>query len=511
MSLFLDVVRFAAGISPDRTNLVPNPSFEVDASGWSTTNSAIAVSSAWSAAGSKSAALTCTTAGSVELYQLWGTNAPLPVTAGRTYTLSYRYFTNATRQTFCALSWYDAGGTELAGVNGGTVTPTAGQATTLSFTGTAPAGAVKARVFIRVVAAAVNEVFYFDSILVEEAASPGAYFDGSSAGCRWTGTAHASASQTVIDVGGARLSNHSGITLSSGTVTGLATTPAAATDAASKAYTDNVLGGTNVQIFSSSGTWTKPPFARSVAVLVISGGGGGASGTRKSTAGSQYGGGGGAGGTMVFVPSIPASGLPATVPVTVGAGGAGGAAVTVNGTQGNSGADGGASSFGDYVHAWGSGGGFGGDSNSVGGWPGDPSFGGGTGGDGHDADWGDDGYDGLPGWNAGGGGAGGGLSVTTANDGGLGGASTVGPFSWASGGGPGGGNGTAGPSSLTNSGVPGCGGGGGGSNGGGKGGDGGNGGLYGGGGGGGGAAPNGQTSGKGGTGGAGIVIVTSFI
>lgn len=108
--------------------------------------------------------------------------------------------------------------------------------------------------------------------------------------------------------------------------------------------------GINVQVFSTAGahTWTKPFNAQLVRVYVLgSGGGGGGHGGVGATQ-TRFGGcaaGGGAGISRDF----PGSDLPATVTVTLGAGGTAG--IHTDGGDGNQ------STFGQYVFAGGGAGG----------------------------------------------------------------------------------------------------------------------------------------------------------
>ena len=83
-------------------------------------------------------------------------------------------------------------------------------------------------------------------------------------------------------------------------------------------------GRRETTIFSSNGSWTPPPWARSVEVVAVAGGGGGGAGAFGASGGRHGGGGGGAGGVSKAV--WPADELSAGLTVVVGAGGAGGVA-----------------------------------------------------------------------------------------------------------------------------------------------------------------------------------------
>jgi hypothetical protein len=124
-------------------------------------------------------------------------------------------------------------------------------------------------------------------------------------------------------------------------------------------------------VFTASGTWTKPDWARTVTVTAMGGGGGGG-GARRGAAGTVRNGGGGGGAGALNSETFSAAEIGATLTVTVGAGGAGAPAITVDDTGGAAGTAGGASivndgSAYDLVRALGGGAGGGGTNVAAGG------------------------------------------------------------------------------------------------------------------------------------------------
>lgn len=172
----------------------------------------------------------------------------------------------------------------------------------------------------------------------------------------------------------------------------------------------------NVQTFSASGTWYKPPRGTIARVRMWGGGGGGGSGNS-----FQGGGGGGAYNEKWILLST----LTASVAVTIGAGGAAGAA-------------GGNTTFGAFLTAYGGGRGTAGATTGA-------TGGGGGGGQtsaGSNAGAGTGGAGGGPDGGAGGSSSDGGIGIAGGAGGGAGGAFAGGKSFWGGGGGGGGNNGS---------------------------------------------------------------------
>jgi hypothetical protein len=132
----------------------------------------------------------------------------------------------------------------------------------------------------------------------------------------------------------------------------------------------------NMQVFTSSGTWTKPSGVGKVRVVVVGAGGGGGGACKSGLGEKGYGGGGAGGGCAEKLCDVTGN-----VTVTVGGGGSNGSGVD--------GGTGGTSSFGAFCSATGGGGGTAGAGSHGSG---------GTGGGGSGGDINISGSDGDPAW-----------------------------------------------------------------------------------------------------------------
>lgn len=105
------------------------------------------------------------------------------------------------------------------------------------------------------------------------------------------------------------------------------------------AFTLSAMHQTQVDVFTSSGTYSVPSWARRLRIVAVGAGGGGGSGAAGTNAANR-GGGGGAGAGGRAEEEFDASELGSSLTVTIGSGGSGGTSVTGT-TSGNAGGAGG--------------------------------------------------------------------------------------------------------------------------------------------------------------------------
>lgn len=163
-----------------RTNLVVNPSFEIDTSGW-TAGSGVTVarSTAQAYSGSGSALVTCAAAA----FQGIAQSARIPVTAGLDYTFSaYVRDVNSAVTWRVAVVWYNAltGGSVVGSTASGSPTTISSSAwTRLSATYIAPTGATHALMYVTpTTAPTAGTQAYVDAALFEQKAGLSAYYTG---------------------------------------------------------------------------------------------------------------------------------------------------------------------------------------------------------------------------------------------------------------------------------------------------------------------------------------------
>jgi len=189
--------------STRRTNLVKNPSAEVDTTGWVAFGALITLSRNTTDSFTGSACLQVDRAlngtGAAQNHGIdMTTEARIPVTVGQTYTASaYVKGISGVPNIFISIAWMNSAGTYITEV-GSTVVLAGTTWQRLSITGTAPANAAVGRILVRenISISEAAASWRVDSIMFEESPALGTYFDGSTGQeAWWTGTPHASASR----------------------------------------------------------------------------------------------------------------------------------------------------------------------------------------------------------------------------------------------------------------------------------------------------------------------------
>jgi hypothetical protein len=130
----------------------------------------------------------------------------MPVTAGMTYTLSAYMRPTANRDMNCVIIWYNNTGGVISNPGSEVISGAANTWQRVSLTALAPAGAVFARVNLRILDANINETGFVDAVLFEQTSQLRPYFDGNTydgtggatVTTTWDGTANNSTSRANI-------------------------------------------------------------------------------------------------------------------------------------------------------------------------------------------------------------------------------------------------------------------------------------------------------------------------
>jgi len=189
-----------------RTNLVKNPNFETNATGWTGgggASASVARSTAQQYIGSASLAVTSGVNGTARAF-CQNVAPRIAVTAGTSYTFSaYTKSPTSARLVDFLVSWYDNSGTYLSDTESADFTNTTTGWTRITYTVTAIANSFSCTPSIRFFNTVTGEVNYIDAVLVEQASSALPYFDGTYADAysgytlteqAWNGTVDASIS-----------------------------------------------------------------------------------------------------------------------------------------------------------------------------------------------------------------------------------------------------------------------------------------------------------------------------
>lgn len=177
-----------------RVNYITNPSFEVDTTNWAGVNSSIARVTSQNVNGSACLQVTNASNGAAQ----FGGAGKIPLLGGSsTYYLSayVKLDTGATPATYFLRHLQyensDSASTVASGNIGLQSLSVTGNWVRLSGSFTKNANANFALIRVVTGSTTSGDVFFIDSVMLENRASLGTYFDGSSGGF-WAGTAHAS-------------------------------------------------------------------------------------------------------------------------------------------------------------------------------------------------------------------------------------------------------------------------------------------------------------------------------
>jgi hypothetical protein len=187
--------------STTRTNLVTNPSFETNTTGWAVSGATGTITRTTSqflfgvASGARS--FTSTGTGYINNPSITG------LTVGQSYTASAYVKSSTSRNARILINFYNSSGGFVSQAAGTTSATSTTQWQRRTVTGTVPATADRATIFLDITNGVNGDTHYWDGILFEQAASALPYFDGTYAdpytgytltAQAWNGTANASTS-----------------------------------------------------------------------------------------------------------------------------------------------------------------------------------------------------------------------------------------------------------------------------------------------------------------------------
>lgn len=171
-------------------NMIPNPSFEVNTTGWLAYNSTMTRDTAVAKRGGASLKLVA------DAHTDGANTSTISASPSKTYYFSASVLASVGQYITIAVNSYN-GGSFLGQTVGSTII---GDGTWLTVSGTVTTGATVNG--LAVVFMAVNPnptgTFYVDEVLLTESSTPTIYFDGDMLGGIWSGTAHASPTHVQI-------------------------------------------------------------------------------------------------------------------------------------------------------------------------------------------------------------------------------------------------------------------------------------------------------------------------
>lgn len=178
------------------TNLVPNPSFENDTTGWGVTGTGatIARSTAYSAFGAASLLFSDAAASGAE--NTYTSNIAVSASTVYTWSFYYRKTAAAGQAGTCRLDYYTGASAYISSETHTFPAGIVGNWQRVSLTVTTPATAASV-VLVYIAPASGAYSLYIDGVQLEARPYPTTYIDGEQGGCYWSGAPHASSSSRL--------------------------------------------------------------------------------------------------------------------------------------------------------------------------------------------------------------------------------------------------------------------------------------------------------------------------